>query len=66
MIAKGNKMKHLDSLFLVAVAVVISATAIARVPAAPSAPTLVNDTNLVKVVVTAKRLTPAQKALLAG
>ena len=62
-----NPLKHIESLVLVAVAVVFSATAITRPPAdAASEPTLANNSQMTKVVVSAKRLTPAEKAQQAG
>lgn len=62
-----NALKNIEALVLVAVAVTFSATALLRVPAqAPAAPTLAKESKMIQVVVSAKRLTPAEKAQQAG
>lgn len=62
-----NALKNIEALVLVAVAVTFSATALVRSPA-PAAvePTLVKNEKMIQVVVSAKRLTPAEKAQQAG
>jgi hypothetical protein len=62
-----NALKNVEALFLVAVAVAFSVTALVRVPvAAPAAPILVKQEKMHQVIVSAKRLTAAQKAQLAA
>ena len=61
-----NVLKNMDTLFLVAVAAAISATALSRsTGATPEAPALA-DTQMIKVVLIAKRMTAAEKTHLAG
>lgn len=58
-----SALKNIEALVLVAIAVTFSATALVRVPAdTAAAPTLVKDSKMIQVIVSAKRLTPAEKA----
>lgn len=60
-----NVRKNMEALVLVAIAVGVSGTALTRTPAAaPAAPALVQEAQVIQVVVSAKRLTPAEKAKL--
>lgn len=58
-----SALKNIEALVLVAIAVTFSATALVRVPAETAAePTLAKDSKMIQVIVSAKRLTPAEKA----
>lgn len=62
-----NILKDMEAIFLVAVALTFSAAAIAKEPVrAAKAPTVANSSKMIKVVITGKRLTKAEKAQLAG
>ena len=58
-----SALKHIEALVLVAIAVTFSATALVRVPADTAhAPTVAKEDKMIQVIVSAKRLTPAEKA----
>jgi hypothetical protein len=62
-----NALKNIEAIVLVAIAVTFSATALVRAPApTQAAPVLAQDAKMIQVVVSAKRLTPAEKAQMAG
>jgi len=68
-----NALKNMEAIFVVAVALSLSAAAFAKAPtaAAPvvrtaAAPTIANNTKMIKVVITGKRLSRAEKAQLAA
>lgn len=61
-----NAFKNMEALVLVAVALTVSATALIRTPAAPAEPTLAKEAQVIQVVVSAKRMTPAEKSKLPG
>jgi hypothetical protein len=62
-----NLLKHLDAVVIVAVALTFSAAAIAKEPVrAAKAPTVANSSKMIKVVITGKRLSKAEKAQLAA
>ena len=63
-----NVLKNMETIFVVAVALSLSASAFAKAPVAraATAPTVVNSSKMIKVVITGKRLSPAEKALLAA
>lgn len=62
-----NILKDMEAIFLVAVALSFSAAAIAKEPVrAAKAPTVANSSKMIKVVITGKRLTKAEKAQLAA
>ncbi len=60
-----NVLKNMETIFVIAVALTLSANAFAKAPAA-TAPTIANNTKMIKVVITGKRLSPAEKAQLAA
>ncbi len=61
-----SALKNIEAIVLVAIAVTFSVTALVRSPAATApasaAPTLVQDGKMIQVIVSAKRLSPAEKA----
>ena len=60
-----NVLKNMEAIFIVAVALSLSASAFAKAPVA-TAPTIANSTKTIKVVITGKRLSPAEKAQMAA
>ena len=59
-----NLLKTMEAI-AIALALSLSASAFAKVPAA-TVPTVANNTKMIKVLITGKRLSPAQKAQLAA
>jgi hypothetical protein len=62
-----NVLKNMEAIFVVAVALSLSAAAFAKAPAASATkPVIAANTKMIKVVITGKRLSAAEKAQLAA